>query len=365
VRYIFDLLFYLVVLIVLLNVIFGIIIDTFGDLRTKKAERHADTTEKCFVCGIDKQEFDRTTTTQDGFKNHIKLDHNMWNYLYFIIYIWEQDKDDDDGLEQYVRRALDANDISWFPMNRAMRLSQTESSEEELRKELKEYSEMAEMKMLARMVQIQTDITTVLGQVAADLEEEVDGKSQTNPLSPFLQTQQSTSTRDEPNDTSDAVSISTSLIDDVTDVSVTNTNWKKVFLRVVDIQGLDVPEKELMQVSCRIISEAGMFSAQATQLTPDRLIMDGTDVMICERSRVDDTRTCRIQIVKGSGRVAQFLAVLDISYEELIAASDLVYEKTFTQAGMTKTCVLSVYSSAVDPSDDDSVSVYDGNKNLP
>merc|ERR1711967_102301 len=31
----------------------------------------------------------------------------MWNYLSFILFIWEQDKDDDDGLELYVRHLLE------------------------------------------------------------------------------------------------------------------------------------------------------------------------------------------------------------------------------------------------------------------
>jgi hypothetical protein len=135
-RYPVDVLFFLVVLIVLLNVVFGIIIDTFGNLRNKKIQRLIDTTEKCFLCGIDKQIFDRASLEPNGFKTHITKDHNMWNYLYFIVYVWEQDKDDDDGLEQYVRRSLETNDISWFPMNKALRLTVMNKAEDELRNQL-------------------------------------------------------------------------------------------------------------------------------------------------------------------------------------------------------------------------------------
>jgi hypothetical protein len=56
----------------------------------------------------------------------------MWNYLYFIFYLWEQDKDDDDGLEQYVRRMVDDEKISWFPINNAMSLQQGASASEQL-----------------------------------------------------------------------------------------------------------------------------------------------------------------------------------------------------------------------------------------
>jgi inositol 1,4,5-triphosphate receptor type 3 len=44
-RFLLDFMFYLVVLVVLLNIIFGIIIDTFSELRTDKKERMWDTTQ--------------------------------------------------------------------------------------------------------------------------------------------------------------------------------------------------------------------------------------------------------------------------------------------------------------------------------
>ncbi|RYG94048.1 hypothetical protein EON65_58040, partial [archaeon] len=107
--------YFLIVIVMILNIVFGIIIDTFSSLRADKERRLVDTTEVCFICGIDKQVFDRASDEPEGFTTHIKLDHNMWNYLYYIFMLWEQDRDDDDGLEQYVRRAIDANEITWFP----------------------------------------------------------------------------------------------------------------------------------------------------------------------------------------------------------------------------------------------------------
>ena len=53
-RFIFDLLFYIVVLILLLNIIFGIIIDQFGQLRDAQVANDFARENKCFVCSIDK-----------------------------------------------------------------------------------------------------------------------------------------------------------------------------------------------------------------------------------------------------------------------------------------------------------------------
>ena len=44
----------------------------------------------------------------------------MWNYAYFVINLEEQDKDDDDGIELYVRHCISREDVEWFPKNKAM-----------------------------------------------------------------------------------------------------------------------------------------------------------------------------------------------------------------------------------------------------
>lgn len=49
-RIFFDLSFFLVVVIILLNIIFGIIIDTFAQLRDKRRFIDQDIKNKCFIC---------------------------------------------------------------------------------------------------------------------------------------------------------------------------------------------------------------------------------------------------------------------------------------------------------------------------
>ena len=46
------------VVIILLNVVFGIIIDTFGELRADKAMKRSHMENTCFICGIDRFTFD-------------------------------------------------------------------------------------------------------------------------------------------------------------------------------------------------------------------------------------------------------------------------------------------------------------------
>jgi hypothetical protein len=119
-RYVVETSFFMVMLI-MWSIIQGITIDTFVELRLNMLERIRDTEEVCFICGIDQIVFVRAID-RDAFENHVKYDQNLWNYVFFIIHLWEQDKDDDDGLEYYVRGLLDNVDLSWFPLNKAIRL---------------------------------------------------------------------------------------------------------------------------------------------------------------------------------------------------------------------------------------------------
>lgn len=50
-RVVYDLLFYFVVIIIILNLIFGVIIDTFADLRSEKQQKEEILKNTCFICG--------------------------------------------------------------------------------------------------------------------------------------------------------------------------------------------------------------------------------------------------------------------------------------------------------------------------
>ena len=53
-RAVFDLAFFMIVVIILLNIVFGIIIDSFADLRDKRNAMLEDMLNKCYVCNIER-----------------------------------------------------------------------------------------------------------------------------------------------------------------------------------------------------------------------------------------------------------------------------------------------------------------------
>ena len=51
-RYFFDLSFFVIGIIIMLNIIFGVILDAFADLRDKDKARQEDIENRCLVCGL-------------------------------------------------------------------------------------------------------------------------------------------------------------------------------------------------------------------------------------------------------------------------------------------------------------------------
>ncbi|CDQ74790.1 unnamed protein product [Oncorhynchus mykiss] len=122
-RVIYDLLFYFIVIIIVLNLIFGVIIDTFADLRSEKQKKEEVLKTTCFICGLERDKFDNKTVS---FEEHIKLEHNIWNYLYFIVLVREKNKTDYTGPESYVALMIKSKNLDWFPRMQAMSLVVTD-----------------------------------------------------------------------------------------------------------------------------------------------------------------------------------------------------------------------------------------------
>ncbi|XP_072922149.1 inositol 1,4,5-trisphosphate-gated calcium channel ITPR2 [Hemitrygon akajei] len=127
-RVVYDLLFFFIVIIIVLNLIFGVIIDTFADLRSEKQKKEEVLKTTCFICGLERDKFDNKTVS---FEEHIKFEHNMWHYLYFIVLIKVKDPTEYTGPESYVAQMIKEKNLDWFPRMRAISLVSNEGDSEQ------------------------------------------------------------------------------------------------------------------------------------------------------------------------------------------------------------------------------------------
>ncbi|XP_050977785.1 ryanodine receptor 1 isoform X2 [Labeo rohita] len=111
-RVVFDITFFFFVIVILLAIIQGLIIDAFGELRDQQEQVKEDMETKCFICGIGSDYFD---TTPHGFETHTLEEHNLANYMFFLMYLINKDETEHTGQESYVWKMYQERCWDFFP----------------------------------------------------------------------------------------------------------------------------------------------------------------------------------------------------------------------------------------------------------
>lgn len=111
-RLLFDVVFFILINVLMLNLIQGIIIDSFGELRNEHWNREYNAKNVCFVCGLTRSDFDRKGK---NFKEHIERHHYPWKYLDFIMYLTKADSMEKSSVEFDIFTCFQNRDASWIP----------------------------------------------------------------------------------------------------------------------------------------------------------------------------------------------------------------------------------------------------------
>lgn len=62
--------------------------------------------------------------TNEGYEHHVTVDHNIWNYLFYIYYLKKENPIEFSGIHSYVFNMLKKDDIFWFPIGKSLALNQ-------------------------------------------------------------------------------------------------------------------------------------------------------------------------------------------------------------------------------------------------
>lgn len=114
-----DASFHIIVKVIMLNVLFGIIIDTFAKMRDDAQQNYDDRVKKCFICNLGQLIFQKYCP-DGGMAKHIEKDHKLWYYAFYMVHLYTLDISDHNGVESYVFRCFQNADISWMPAYRAL-----------------------------------------------------------------------------------------------------------------------------------------------------------------------------------------------------------------------------------------------------
>ena len=114
-RFIFDTILAIILTNIMFTIIAGIIIDEFRSLKEALNIKLEDTLNVCFICGIDREIFDRNNI---NFEEHLKIDHYKWNYVFFIAYLKKKNITDLTGTESYVFDLYSQKSLEWLPVKK-------------------------------------------------------------------------------------------------------------------------------------------------------------------------------------------------------------------------------------------------------
>lgn len=151
----------------LLEILAGLIIDTFGALRDQDISKNEDLKGSCFICGLQTEEFEKPGCAD--FDTHILKEHYMWNYISFLAFMKEKNPQDYDGIESYVAKQMANSSISWIPNGKTQFLDQENEQNQVFDNiENMESSVTAISSSLQRMRQIMSNIEQERAERAKD-----------------------------------------------------------------------------------------------------------------------------------------------------------------------------------------------------
>jgi|LauGreDrversion4_2_1035121.scaffolds.fasta_scaffold244732_2 hypothetical protein len=120
VHFIFQWLFFFVVILLLINIINGIIVDTFQELREENNKRLDDKENVCYICNLDRSAFEIAGI---NFLKHTREEHFLTNYIYYLLKIHLINEQELTSLESYVLDAIKDNRIDFFPIEKSISMN--------------------------------------------------------------------------------------------------------------------------------------------------------------------------------------------------------------------------------------------------
>ena len=129
-RLITDMVFYITVILLLLNMINGVIVSTFSQIREMSQQKEDDINNKCFICNIERKIFEKK---KKDFLKHQEEEHNLTHYIMFFIYVLRISEKDLDADQTFIVDCLNNKDNRCFPlkMTRSIGVVEDEGEEEE------------------------------------------------------------------------------------------------------------------------------------------------------------------------------------------------------------------------------------------
>lgn len=126
-EFIVDWTFYLIVILILLNFVNGIIVDTFNELYEAELSYIELRDNTCIICDQNRSKYEVVGL---DFDKHRFYDHNLLNYFYYIIRIKKEKKHNLNALDSEILDSIEARRTDFIPNNKSWDIMQTGDNDE-------------------------------------------------------------------------------------------------------------------------------------------------------------------------------------------------------------------------------------------
>lgn len=103
----------------MLNIINGIIVDTFQELREKNNLREDKLFNECYICSIYRSKFEIRGIS---YNEHVNKTHNVINYYLYLFKVHLTDEQDLNSLDTQVLNSFKSKSIDFFPIKKTKEL---------------------------------------------------------------------------------------------------------------------------------------------------------------------------------------------------------------------------------------------------
>jgi hypothetical protein len=118
-NFIFNWIFYFTIVLIMINIVNGIIVDTFQDLREQSSLKLDSLTNVCYICSLNRSKFEINGL---NYTKHIKGEHNLLNYFHYLIKVKSADENDLNSLDYQVLNYMKEEKFDFFPIKKSLSL---------------------------------------------------------------------------------------------------------------------------------------------------------------------------------------------------------------------------------------------------
>lgn len=97
-------------------------------MRQQQSHTDKDINNNCFICDIKKDECEKNG---DNFHVHIEHEHNIWDYVNYMITLRLKDAQDLNATNSYAKERLEIKSIGWLPVHQSEKGENSSHEKEE------------------------------------------------------------------------------------------------------------------------------------------------------------------------------------------------------------------------------------------